>query len=330
MSATKYKTGLVLGKFMPLHRGHELLLHFARHAVDRLFVVVDWHDVIDNETRRRWVAETIPSAEVYVLDRPYPQAPEETPEFWNIWRRGLLDLLPQKPDVVIASENYGFRLAEELGAFFMPFDPARVTVPVSATMIRDDPYTNWHYLSAAVRLDYLARISIFGPESSGKSTLAAALAAHYKTVHVPEYARTYIEARGADLSLDDMPRIAQGQYALERAVAPAANRFLFCDTDPLATVIWTQWLFKSESQGINEIAARGQYPLTLLLESDLPWQADKVRYLEGQGDRFFADCASTLDRAKRPYKIIRGKGDARLQQAIAAVDAAIPELFSQK
>ena len=82
---------------------------------------------------------------------------------------------------------------------------------------------NWDYLSDAAKPDLLTRICIFGPESTGKTTLAKQLAEHFKTTWVSEYARLLIEAAG-DAKKEDMLRIAKGQLALEQAVAPDGQR----------------------------------------------------------------------------------------------------------
>lgn len=329
--STHGKVGFVLGKFMPLHRGHEALLHFARQQVDRLYVVVDnipaaW---VGAEQRCRWIAETVPDARVMHLPVANPQDPAEHPQFWDIWRTSLLDLLPEKPDVVIASEHYGVRLAQELGAQFIPFDIERAAIPVSATMIRNDLRGNWPLLSAAARRDYTFKVCVFGPESTGKSTLTAQLAAHYQTVGVREYARDLIEAQQGALHLADMPLIARGQQQLIDDAISDANRVLFTDTDALATTIWTRWLFDARDDEVEVLAAARPCDFYLLLAPDLPWVADQVRYLPEQGQAFFADCEAALQSHHRPYAVVDGQGEMRLNKAITAVDQAMDAFFAR-
>ncbi len=324
-----YKTGLVLGKFMPLHRGHEALLFFAQGQVDRLYVVVDhipdaW---VPAEDRCRWIAETVPDAVVLHLPEPNPQDPAHHPQFWDIWRESLTALLPEKIDTVIASEYYGARLAQELAATFVAFDIARAAVPVSATMIRRNIYTHWHLLAAAARRDYTLKICVFGPESTGKSTLTQQLAAHYQTVGIPEFARQVIEGQ-KNITLEDMPLIAQGQQSLIKQGLDTANRLLFTDTDALSTTIWTRWLFSCSHDSVDAAARAQPCDFYLLLAPDLPWIADDVRYFEGRGQAFFDDCRATLENHGRPYAVIGGQGETRLQAAIKAVDQIASDFFA--
>ncbi len=326
--APQAKTGMVLGKFMPLHRGHEALLRFARDRAEDLTVVVDnipdaW---VGAEQRCRWIAETVPEARVLHLPQPLPQDPSEHPDFWDIWREALFALLPQRPEIVVASEDYGHRLAAELGASFVPFDIARAAVPVSATMIRDDLYGHWPMLSAAARRDYTFRVCVFGPESTGKSTLTAQLAAHYGTAGVEEYARRLIEEK-KDIGPEDMPRIAQGQQAAIAAALDRANRVIFTDTDALSTSVWTRWLYGAADAAVEAVARENPSDFYLLMRPDLPWVPDLVRYLPGQGEAFFDDCAATLAKWGRPYAVIGGEGAARRDAAIAAVDQAMSAFF---
>lgn len=322
----KKTTGMVLGKFMPLHRGHELLLRFAAGMCDRLFVVVDWNDRIDGNLRAQWVRETVPQAEVFLLQKPYPQAPEEHPDFWNVWRDGLLSVLPQCPDIVVASETYGFKLAEVLGATFIPCDLKRENITISATDIRKDMPEKWDYLSSAAKRHYLARICVFGPESTGKSTLTQQLADHFKTVWVPEYARTFIETKG-DPKADDMLAIAQGQVALENAMVDRAEKYLFCDTDPLATTIWNRWLFGRVDPELETLAREKKYHLYLLTAPDLVWKKDQVRYFPDSGQKFFDDCVATLEKHGRPYGVVTGQGEARLKCALDIIETHKDRFF---
>lgn len=315
--------GMVLGKFLPPHQGHTYLVEFARRWVDELTVVVGTlaSEPIPGALRHAWMSALFPDVRVVHLDDENPQDPSEHPDFWGIWRRSLERVLPPTPIThVFASEPYGERLAAELGAKFIPVDLGRVARPVSGTAVRRDPWAHWSYLPPIVRTHFLKRVCIFGPESTGKSTLAAALARHYATVVVPEYARTLIEWHKGALRGEDFELIARGQIASEDALALQATHLLFCDTDVLSTRIWSEVMFDRCDPWIAEQARARTYDLTLLLDVDVAWVDDIVRYLPEERRSFFDRCERMLHEAGRPYVVIRGDWDARWQAAVAAVE----------
>jgi NadR type nicotinamide-nucleotide adenylyltransferase len=194
---------------------------------------------------------------------------------------------------------------------------------VSGTAVRADPLGHWRHLPRVVRPHFVRRVSVFGPESTGKSTLARLLAAHYGTVSVPEHARTHLEQQEGRLGPEDIPFIARGQIAAEDALAHDADRLLVCDTDVLLTVVWSEALFGDCPAWIRAEAARRRYDLTLLLDVDVPWVADPVRYLPDERRSFFDRCARALDAHGRRWVRIGGPWEDRLAAARAAIDAAL-------
>ena len=317
------KVGMVLGKFLPPHRGHLFLVEFARRRVDRLYVVVGTlqAEPIPGERRFDWMRQLCPDCIVLHLTDENPQQPEEHPDFWGIWERSLKRLLPEPVDFVFASESYGRPLAAVLGAEFFPCDIPRSTVPVSGTAVRQDPAGQWPFLPPPVQAHYRRRICLFGPESCGKSTLAAQLATHFGGSFVPEFARSYLEALGREPIEADMPLIARGQIALQQSHESQAGPWLFCDTDALCTCIWQERLFGRRNTLLEELAAAPSCELTLLCDVDLPWVADPVRYLPEDRAAFLATCQARLDASGRPWRLVSGQGETRLKNAIAAIEA---------
>ena len=316
------KVGMVLGKFLPPHRGHLFLVEFARRRVDRLYVVVGTlqAEPIPGERRFDWMRQLCPDCIVLHLTDENPQQPEEHPDFWGIWERSLKRLLPEPVDFVFASESYGTPLAAVLGAEFFPCDIPRSTVPISGTAVRQNPAGNWAFLPSPAQAYYRRRICLFGPESCGKSTLAAQLADHFGGSLVPEFARIYLEELGRDPVESDMPLIARGQIALQKKLEATAGPWLFCDTDALATCIWQEFLFGRRDPLLEELAAAPSCELTLLCDIDLPWVADPVRYLPEDRAAFLATCQARLDAAGRPWRLVSGQGEERLRNAIAAIE----------
>ncbi|MBV7535386.1 ATP-binding protein [Duganella sp. sic0402] len=120
------------------------------------------------------------------------------------------------------------------------------------------------------------RIAILGTASSGKSTLAAALAARHGTIWVPEYLREFVDTAGRVPVEGDQIHIARTQRAHEDAAAPGATRYLFCDTSPLMTAVYSRHYFGGIDAQLAPLAdahAR-DYDLTLVTAADIPWQAD--------------------------------------------------------
>ena len=267
--------------------------------------------------------EMFPDCRVIHLTDEIPQHPSEHPDFWDIWLEALKRILPFKSDHVFASEDYGLKLAEILGGRFVPVDKARSIVPVSGTAIRNDPMGNWRFLPRCVRPHYVRRICIIGPESTGKSTLAAKLAERFETAMAPEYARTLLESQGGRIELTDIERIARGQAACENAVARNANKVLICDTDLLTTKIWSEMLFGSCPPWVAAEAERRKYDLYLLTDVDVPFVADPVRYLPEQREAFLSRCRQELDTRGRRHVLLNGDWDRRFELACGAVEEVL-------
>jgi len=313
---------MVLGKFLPPHVGHVYLCEFARRWASELTIVVGTleREPIAGDQRVRWMRELFPFDEIVHLTDENPQEPSEHPDFWGIWEASLRRVLPRLPDVVFASEPYGEKLAEVLGARFVMVDHARSIVPVCATSIRTNPLAHWEYLPRCVWPHFVKRVSVFGPESTGKTTLARGLAGVLGTVWVPEWARTLLERRGGALEGLDWSEIVRGQIASEEALARDAHRVLVCDTDPLATVVWAETLGVALSEELVREATQRRYDLTLLMSPDLEWVPDPVRFAPGGGRAFFERCEEVLRAAGRPYVVVNGAGEARMTAARRAVE----------
>lgn len=318
------RRGFLLGKFMPPHHGHVMLCEVAAALVDELTILVCWlpDDPILGEQRLAWMRELFPRARVIGHGDVVPQTPEEHPDFWPIWRSLIQRAHPEPIDTVFASEAYGARLAQELGARFHPVDPAREQAPVSGTAVRADPWGNWRHLPAPVRAHYARTLCLHGPESTGKSWLAPRLAAHFDTIHVPEYGRTWCEVRGNDLAMDDLLSIATTHDAMTRAGLRQCNRRLILDTDPLMTAVWADMLFGRRDPWFARW--QGTADLYLLMDVDLPWIDDGTRFFGGEADRqrFFDLCRAELERRGVPWALVSGRGEARFENALAAIGKA--------
>jgi NadR type nicotinamide-nucleotide adenylyltransferase len=179
----------------------------------------------------------------------------------------------------------------------------------------------------------IKRICLHGPESTGKSTLATYLAAHFGCEVVPEYGRAYCEAHGTDIGIDALIHIAGTQDAMNQAAAArtmeAGGSLVLFDTDPLITAVWADMMFGDPDPDPVSKYSRDpwfygftQYAdLYLLLDIDLPFVDDGLRVYSAAIDRqhFFDLCQAELDNRGVQYALIRGEGDARFAAALEAI-----------
>jgi NadR type nicotinamide-nucleotide adenylyltransferase len=123
----------------------------------------------------------------------------------------------------------------------------------------------------------VARIAILGAESSGKSTLAAALAEHYHTLWVPEYLREFVDTHQRVPREEDQYGIARTQIERENAAALRADKYLFCDTTPLMTALYSKVYWGRVVAPLAELDAVHDYALTLVTAPDGPWVPDGLQ-----------------------------------------------------
>jgi NadR type nicotinamide-nucleotide adenylyltransferase len=320
---------MILGKFMPPHLGHVYLADFAKNFCERLTILVCSiaREPIPGRLRYEWMREMFPDCDVVHVTDELPQEPAEHPDFWNLWRKTIRRAMPEPPDFVFASEAYGQRLAAELGATFIPVDVGRGAVPVSGTAVRTRPMANWAFIPPVVRPYFVKRVCVYGPESTGKTTLARDLARHFKTTWAPEYARHLLDLKDGRCDPEDFPLIARGQAASEDALARQANRVLICDTDAVTTAVWHDALVGPCPAWLTEAAAARNYDLYLLLDVDVPWVSDGQRFFAEPDRRraFFDACEAALRSRGRRYVRIGGDWSARLDAAVRAVEAVVQE-----
>lgn len=310
--------GLVLGKFLPYHEGHAHLIRTARAQVDELVVLVCSLDrePIPGATRFAWVRDAHPDCRVIHVAEEVPQTPDEHPDFWSIWA-DLIARHAGEVDAVFTSEAYGDELGRRIGARHVSVDPTRLTVPISASEIRERPLHSWKYVPRVVRPYYAKRVMIIGTESTGKTTLSEWLAKRFDTVMVGEYGRPYCEDRPAlSLQLPDFEAIAWGQATWEDEAALDANRVLICDTDLHTTATWSDITVNARPLWLTDAARARHYELImLLLDEGTPWVDDGIRVLSGRRAEHTRRLRDELDAAGRSYVVLGGNFDDRQREA---------------
>ena len=165
----------------------------------------------------------------------------------------------------------------------------------------------------------MIKISITGPESTGKSWLAEQLAKHYATAWVPEFARTYLEEIGRPYTFGDILFIAQQQHKSEVGAGKHSD-LIFCDTDFCVTRIWCQVKYGKCHPWIDSELDKNEYGLYLLCDTDLPWQYDPLREHPEMRQELFAMYHNLLKEKHFNFRIVRGMDENRLQNAIRFVD----------
>ena len=336
------RTGLVVGKFWPPHRGHQLLLETAAAQVAELLVLVyanpdsPAHPAAE---RAQWLCELYRGDEladgphinatplrIFALSAeadgvPPDAADDDTQrEFVRQWlaRQGFHVV------VVFSREDYGPGCAAPLGVAHVAVDNSRTRVPVSGTRVRAGAAEAAAYLHplVAAQLDLVPpapvpRVVFLGAESSGKSTLCAALAEACGTAWVPEYGRTLHEQKNGNLEFEDLLYIARRHVELEDEAAAKARGVLFCDTNAATTVLYSYYYyFHRCDPALRAMAAVcGQrYAHTFVCAPTVPFEQDGWRGPETLRSFQHGMILMQLDYFNIPYTLVEGTVAERVAQ----------------
>lgn len=318
----RFATGLVIGKFYPPHRGHKLLIDTALAQCEQVIVLLTWRhgESPPGDARLAFLREIHPRAEIVSVEDP---GHEDDSRAWAEYTLALL--AGRRLDAVFTSEDYGDPYARWLGVTHVLVDRERRRVPCSGTRVRARPLDCFEHLEPCVRAWYAKRVCVVGAESTGTTTLARALAEHYRTAWVAEYGREYTERRpaGAPWTSDEFLHIAEEQARREDRAAREANRLLLCDTDPFATAIWHRRYVGARSPEVEAFAARRRYDLYLLTGDEIPFEQDGTR--DGEHVRHWMHelFVHDLTATGRPWVLVRGSHEERLRVAVERVERVL-------
>ena len=176
----------------------------------------------------------------------------------------------------------------------------------------------------------VVKIVLFGPESTGKTTLSKQLAHYYNTVWVPEYAREYLQNKWNNerktCEQKDILPIAYGQIQLENKLAKKADKILICDTDLLETKVYSEEFYGGfVEEELNIAAKNNHYDLYLLTYIDTPWEADDLRDRPQQRKEMFQAFEKALKENNKPYLLLKGDKETRLNYAVKEIEKIISE-----
>lgn len=250
---------------------------------------------------------TVPVSAIF-LHAKMPQYPKNAHDldFWRVWQREIRRHVGTV-DIVFSSESYGRRLAMELDAKPVIVDPERVTHAVSASAVRADPVGRFGDILPEFRRHVVKTVTVFGAESTGKTTLSKGMGGD----HVTEWARPYLESLASPETTDErMADIVSGQYASQVTASNAARSpIIVQDTDLLSTIgyyrIYTdRWAENADYWRCMAAFNRTRSDLYIVLKSDIPYTPDPLRYggdHRESTDRFWIDL---LDEFKCNCQII--------------------------
>jgi nicotinamide riboside kinase len=127
-----------------------------------------------------------------------------------------------------------------------------------------------------------AMIALVGAESTGKTSLAQALARRVNAVCLPEYLRDFCDRLGRTPTPNEQPQIVAGQLAAERAAMQTAAKangaaLVIVDSTPLMTAIYSSEYFADDSLLALALRHQRNYALTFVADNDIAWVADGIQ-----------------------------------------------------
>ena len=333
------------GKFIPFHKGHLYAITKAAAQVDKLYVLVSYHeerdrklcaeaglDYIDFRRRQQWImtsTKNMPNVTVLAIEDPYS---EDMEYLWLEGGRRMIEAIPEKITHIFSSESeydYWFRRIYGEDINHIVIDEAREIFPISATKIRNEGvFANWDMIPEAAKPYYTKKIAIVGVESCGKSTLTRNLSLLFGTEYVEEYGRTVSEEIGDGSSLlteEHYKEIVFGHKHMEYQKIKKANKLLFIDSEAVVSQYYAKMYFGKELDFIEGAIQAQDYDLYLFLEPDVKWVADGYRTFNDPEVRKKTNeiLKKMFDDRGIKYVTISGNYEERLDRAIEQITKLI-------
>jgi len=319
------KRGLVIGKFLPVHQGHVALINFAIRQCDELIVSMSYtdEDQIAPLLRFSWIQQIFQhntAIKTHMLRDDFDDESLLLVMRTKIWGDFIERTYP-RIDLVFSSESYGVPFSQHLHAAHISFDPGRVNFPVSSTLIRQHPFKYWEFIPGQVRPYFIKKVCLYGPESTGKSTMAQRMAERYHTEFVPEVARELITSN--NFTIEDIERIGRAHARRIAEKSSVANKILFCDTDVITTQIYSRHYLGVVPEILYFLETRTSYDQYFLFDIDVPWVADGLRDLGEYRENMMTLFREELVKRNITFKLIKGSYEEREELMINAIDDLI-------
>lgn len=278
---------------LPPTKGHLGLIQFASeygyktHQPVTVLVCTQPSEPFVNE--RTWslrsATDSLNNVQVENLHRQIEQD-ASAPGFWDMWRDIMFtEYGARSGDTYIASEPYGKTMASVMNGKFMPYDPNREIYPCKATRVRESLDLFWADLIPDFSNFIAKTVTIFGAESTGKTTLAKTLARVQDWHYVFEYARPYLENTNNVITVESMTDIWKGQAAVQEAALRrwTPEMYTVHDTDLFSTIGYWEFPHWQERLGTPspELIADARWlqsDIYLITPSNIPFEADPLRY----------------------------------------------------
>jgi HTH-type transcriptional repressor of NAD biosynthesis genes len=324
---------------MPPTTGHLQLIQFANLLATDGVVVIMNTQPSEPFPKERVVAMQLAldraglnKVTIQHIDTAMEQDPM-TPGFWDMWQGILVGYGITADDYIVSSETYGKKLAEITGAQFFPYDIDRSINPVKATPIRDNPLAHWNEIIPEFRHNIATTITIFGAESTGKTTLTRTLAKKLDATWLFEYARPFLENTENVITTDSMTGIWKGQKALqEQADNVRRNPYTLQDTDLFSTVGY--WQFPHWQSRLGECpkaliddALALQSDLYIVTKSNIAFEPDPLRYGGDKREGSDEYWINILEKYNLPYIVLE---DSNMEKRIEAAVKAIKKVATAK
>lgn len=342
----KYVTGLVVGKFCPLHNGHLSVIKRAFELCERVVILSYTSEKFpgcEGFRRKEWLEYAVESltddpsrAIICVLDDIViieDDDPEDEHRYFCA--NYLLNELDTTVQAVFTSEDYGQGFADYLSEYFtrnldesfvvvdhVMVDKSREIWPISGTQARRalvakhrppmlDLFLPWY-----VKKDFVRKILFLGAESSGKTTLVKALGDDRGLNTALEFGRYLFDKRGGKLQYEDMVYIGKSQIEIEkyRSQSLGLNEYLYCDTSPLTTAFYSKEMFGRVSRELGKLVCdtEDSYYKIFLCAPDFSMVQDGTRRDEAFRQRGHAYYMRELDGFD--YTVLRGSLQERIVQ----------------